>query len=100
MLDRPSGNAMAPEREAAEVGGHESASERTVYVVDDESEVRRSLGFFLKTAGYLPRPYLNGRDFLADAGELAPGCVLLDLRMPELDGLLVLERLGGRSRRL
>ena len=34
-----------------------SALERIVYVVDDESEVRRSLGFFLKTAGFLPRPH-------------------------------------------
>jgi two-component system response regulator FixJ len=78
----------------------EGVSGRIVYVVDDESEVRRSLGFFLKTAGYLPRPYLSGRDFLADFQELAPGCVLLDLRMPEIGGLTVLERLGDRCRRL
>ena len=80
----------------AGVAGHESASERIVYVVDDESEVRRSIGFFLKTAGFMPRPYLNGEDFLADVSELPPGCVLLDVRMPELDGLAVVERLGAR----
>jgi two-component system response regulator FixJ len=84
----------------ARTSGHESASDRIVYVVDDESEVRRSLGFFLKAADYLPRPYLNGEDFLADARDLAPGCVLLDLRMSELDGLAVIERLGDRLRRL
>lgn len=80
--------------------GHESAPERIVYVVDDESEVRRSLGFFLKAADFMPRPFLSGADFLADAADLAPGCVLLDLRMPELDGLTVIERLGTRARRL
>lgn len=78
----------------------EGVSERIVYVVDDESEVRRSLGFFLKTAGYLPRPYLNGRDFLTDVRDIVPGCVLLDLRMPEIGGLTVLEKLGDRSSRL
>jgi two-component system response regulator FixJ len=84
----------------AGLSGHESASERIVYVLDDESEVRRSLGFFLKTAGFLPRPYLNGHDFLADADELEPGCALVDLRMPEMDGIGVIEQLGSRRRRL
>lgn len=76
--------------------GSEGSSDRIVYVVDDESEVRRSLGFFLKTAGFLPRPYLSGEDFLEDAADLAPGCVLLDVRMPRIDGLDVIERLGSR----
>ncbi|MBA2918280.1 response regulator [Sphingomonas sp. MAH-20] len=84
----------------ASTSGHESAPQRIVYVVDDESEVRRSLGFFLKAADFLPRPYLNGADFLSDASELSPGCVLLDLRMGEIDGLKVIERLEGRMRRL
>lgn len=78
----------------------DGASERIVYVVDDESEVRRSLGFFLKTAGYLPRPYLNGEDFLADIRNVAPGCLMLDVRMPEMSGLSVLEELGSKCRRL
>lgn len=70
-----------------------------VYVVDDEGEVRRSLGFFLKTVGFLPRPYLSGEDFLSDAAELAPGCVLLDVRLGGISGLDVIEALGpGRSR--
>lgn len=84
----------------ARTSGHESASERIVYVVDDESDVRRSLGFFLKAADFLPRPYLSGEDFLADASDLAPGCVLLDIRMPGLDGLTIIERLGSRLKRL
>jgi len=76
------------------------ASERIVYVVDDESEVRRALGFFLKAAGFLPRPYLCGEDLLADARLLAPGCVLLDIQMPGTDGLAVLEKLGRDTGRL
>jgi two-component system response regulator FixJ len=78
----------------------ENGSAQIVYVVDDESDVRRSLGFFLKTAGFMPRPYLNGADFLADAPDLAPGCVLLDVRMPDMSGLDVIEKLGNLTSRL
>lgn len=77
-----------------------SGSEHIVYVVDDESEVRRALGFFLKSAGFMPRPFLNGADFLNEARELPPGCVLLDIRMSGLDGMQVIERLGTEVRRL
>lgn len=83
-----------------ETTGSESASDRVVYVVDDESEVRRSLGFFLKTLNFHPRPFLCGADFLAEAADLPPGCVLLDICMPELDGLEVIERLVGDARHL
>ena len=82
------------------LGNGRGLLERIVYVVDDESEVRRSLGFFLKAAGFLPRPFLSGRDFLAEAFELAPGCVLIDVRMPEIDGLDVIEELASRRFRL
>ncbi|HEV2568806.1 response regulator transcription factor [Sphingomonas sp.] len=74
--------------------------DRIVYVVDDESDVRRSLGFFLKTAGFLPRPFLNGRDFLAESDNLAPGCALIDVRMPDVDGLEVIGELARRRFRL
>jgi two-component system response regulator FixJ len=77
-----------------------SASEPIVYVVDDEGEVRRSLGFFLKTVGFLPRPYLSGEDFLADAAGLTPGCVLMDVRLGGMSGLDVIEQLGSRRARL
>jgi two-component system response regulator FixJ len=76
------------------------ATGQVVYVVDDDIDVRRSIGFFLKTVGYTPRPFLSGSDFLAEASNLAPGCVLLDIRMPGADGLQVTEQLGIRRARL
>jgi two-component system, LuxR family, response regulator FixJ len=91
---------MATVSEANGQLGQESASDRIVYVVDDESDVRRSLGFFLKAAGYLPRPYLSGTDFLSDAGRVAPGCALIDVRMPDMDGLEMIARLGTNRARL
>lgn len=67
---------------------------RRVYVVDDDSSVRRSLSFALSTAGFDVRVFLSGRDFLDEAPMLHPGCVLLDVRMPQIGGLEVLKALG------
>lgn len=68
-----------------------------VYVVDDDRDVRRSISFMLGTAGLQSRPFASGEDLLSSVDELAPGCVLLDLRMPELDGFQVMEELAGRG---
>lgn len=73
---------------------------RCVYVVDDDSLVRRSLHFALQAAGYAVRAFMSGRDFLDEADVLAAGCVLLDVRMPEMDGLAVLAELGSRAAHL
>jgi len=69
---------------------------RTVYVVDDDSMIRRSTVFFLSAAGYVARASISGKDFLDEVETLAPGCVLLDIRMPDIDGLQVIEALGER----
>lgn len=67
-----------------------------VYIVDDDSMVRRSLSFSLATAGFKTRAFASGRDFLDGVDFLEPGCVLLDIRMPEMDGLAVLTELSSR----
>lgn len=67
-----------------------------VYVVDDDPMIRRSLSFALSTAGFSVRPFGSGRDFVEALSTLQPGCVLLDLRMPDMDGFVVLESLGDR----
>lgn len=63
------------------------ALERTVYVVDDDAAVRRSLERLLESAGIRVISYETSFAFLEAAPGLAPGCVLLDLKMPEMDGL-------------
>ncbi|WP_188063829.1 response regulator transcription factor [Sphingobium sp. KCTC 72723] len=70
---------------------------RRVYIVDDDSMVRRSLSFTLNTAGFLTRAFMSGRDFLDETDSLSTGCVLLDVRMPDMDGIAVLEELGRKS---
>ncbi|WP_267433895.1 response regulator [Sphingomonas sp. GM_Shp_1] len=67
-------------------------SARPVYIIDDDAVVRRSTSFLLSSARYQPRAFMAAGDFLDEAHLLAPGCVLVDIRMPELDGLSFLER--------
>lgn len=64
-------------------------AEKRVYLVDDEAAVRRSVGFMLKTSGYEVESFESGEDFLKAAPHLAPGCVLLDVRLGVMDGLEV-----------
>lgn len=66
-----------------------------VYVIDDDSLVRRSTVLMLTTAGYQARPFASGADFLSDLHAREPGCVVLDLRMPEIDGFDVLSAMSA-----
>lgn len=59
---------------------------RRVYVIDDDQGVLESTAFLLPTLGFECRTFASPRGFLAEAPKLAPGCVLTDLRMPEMDG--------------
>lgn len=73
------------------------ATERIVHVVDDDPAVRRSLGQLLYSADFECVGYESALAFLKAAPAIAAGCVLLDLKMPEIDGLAVqgqLSRLG------
>ena len=70
---------------------------RFVHLVDDDEAIRRSAGFMLKTTGYQVQTYASGLDFLKNAGELRPGCILLDIRMPGMDGLEVQQALHEKG---
>lgn len=70
---------------------------RHVYIVEDEEPIRRSSSLMLRLMGLTPRAFESGADFLRSVDELAPGCVLLDIRMPEIDGLEVQRRLSAAN---
>jgi two-component system, LuxR family, response regulator FixJ len=71
----------------------------TIHVVDDDAAIRRSLERLLHSAGFGSALYETALGFLGAAPRLEEGCVLLDLRMPGIDGLelqALLNRLGCR----
>ncbi len=70
---------------------------RTVHLVDDDEAVRRSASMMLRTSGYLVKTYASGIELLANAKDLASGCILLDIRMPDMDGLEVQRTLKERG---
>ncbi|KAB7648675.1 response regulator transcription factor [Polymorphobacter fuscus] len=72
-------------------------TEPTVYLVDDEAAVRRSVSFMLKTAGITVIGFESGEEFLKVAAGLAPGCVLLDVRLSGIDGMAVQQTLRARG---
>ena len=68
-----------------------------IYVVDDDEAIRRSLSFMLKTSGFAVQSFSGGIPFLKEAAGLEQGCVLLDVRMPDMDGLEVQRELRARG---
>ena len=70
---------------------------RLVHLVDDDEAIRRSVGFMLKTSGFHVRTYESGVELLKGAPNLEPGCILLDIRMPGMDGLEVQRALRGKG---
>ena len=69
-----------------------------VHVVDDDEAVRRSVGQLLHAFGYATHTYASAEAFLSACGRADPGCVIVDIRMPGMDGLALQEEL--RRRRL
>lgn len=68
-----------------------------VHIIDDEDSVRRGASFFLKTSGYAVRTWESGVSFLKEVRHAETGCILLDIRMPEMDGLEVQQQLNERG---
>ena len=68
-----------------------------VMVIDDEPEVRQMMEHFLTERGYEVRIAENGRLGLAALDTFTPDVVLLDMHMPELDGLETLKRIAARA---
>ncbi|HSE03777.1 MAG TPA: response regulator [Methylomirabilota bacterium] len=69
---------------------------KKILVVDDEPEVRQLMEHFLADRGYEVRVAENGRQGLEALERFKPDVVLLDMHMPELDGLETLKRIAAR----
>ncbi len=73
------------------------AEPRLVHIIDDEEAIRRSASFMLKTSGFRVEAWTSGVEFLKAGRHVEMGCVLLDVRMPEMDGLEIQQAMAERG---
>ena len=71
-----------------------SPSQPAVYIVDDDDGMRRALTLLMGTVGYHAVPFARPREFLEKYDPAQPGCLVLDVRMPEMSGLEVQQHLN------
>src|ERR1051325_108535 len=62
-------------------------SESTVFVVDDDEAVRKAVSRLLRSAGIAVAAFASPREFLAQYSPATPGCLVLDMAMPDFNGL-------------
>jgi FixJ family two-component response regulator len=69
----------------------------TVYIIDDDRMARESLKWLIESAGLPVQVYDSGLDFLDHVDASMPGCVLLDVRMPDINGMELYAKLKRRD---
>lgn len=69
----------------------------TVVVVDDDDQVRESLAALIQSMNLEVECFASGQEFLDNYSADRPGCIVLDLRMPQLSGLEVIDELASRN---
>jgi len=73
------------------------SNSQVVHVIDDDAAVRQSLAFLLETAGFAVRVHDSATAFLEALPVARAGCIVTDVRMPEIDGLELQRRLRARK---
>ncbi|NMT63354.1 response regulator FixJ [Marinobacter orientalis] len=71
-------------------------TQQTVYVVEDDEAVRDSLELLLKSDGKSVSTYENANAFLKDYSDKMAGCIVLDIRMPGMDGMELQKKLNEK----
>jgi two-component system, LuxR family, response regulator FixJ len=71
--------------------------DRIVHIVDDDEAVRQSLAFLLGSAGLTVRLYDSATAFLAGLSGVKSGCLVTDVRMPDMTGIELLQQLRSRA---
>lgn len=72
--------------------------ESRVFVVDDDRSVRLSIANLLETDSYTVESFSSAAEYLARGPHLGPACLVLDVRLPGLDGLALQRQLAERGR--
>ena len=68
-----------------------------IRIVDDDEDMRESLSFLLESEGWKCAAYASAREFLIEDAASVPGCLILDIRMPEMTGLELQQEMNRRK---
>lgn len=71
-----------------------------IRIVDDDDDLRNALSFLLKAQGWQVTAYSSAKDFLVQDAPSVPGCLILDIRMPDMTGLELQREMSEREYRL
>ena len=74
-------------------GGEVPTDKKQIYIVDDDTSVCRALSVLLGTYGFSVDTFTSAKDFFSAVPNSVPGCLLLDVHMPRLDGWETQQRL-------
>ena len=66
-----------------------------VFVVDDDVSVRESLDLMIRLAGWQPKTFASAQEFLSEPRARVPSCLILDLNLPDLNGLDLQKRVAS-----
>jgi FixJ family two-component response regulator len=72
-------------------------SAKTILLVDDDAALRSSLEFILGIEGYVVRAFARGSDLLDETNLPEHGCMVIDQRLPDIEGLQLIAELRARS---
>ncbi len=75
-------------------------TEPVVFIVDDDDQVRKSLGQLIEAVGFNVSTFASGQEFLDSFDFSCPGCLVLDVRMPGISGLRLQDKLAENRNRL
>lgn len=77
-----------------------TASDHTIFIVDDDPEICNALSWLYESVEYKVKTYNNAQQFLEQYNSSTPGCIIIDVRMPIMSGLELLEHLKALKNQL
>jgi FixJ family two-component response regulator len=88
---------LLPSAHRDEAGSRRPPAKPIVFVVEDDFSFREFLKRLIESAGWQPETFASAWEFLSRPQALVPSCVVLDVGLPDINGLDVQQRLAGRS---
>ncbi|MBN2143473.1 MAG: response regulator [Candidatus Aureabacteria bacterium] len=85
---------LKTEKSPLKAGGKMASGNKQVFVVDDDESVCRALKILLVTYGFEVQTFASAEKFLNSVQHLGPGCLILDVHMPGMDGFALQQRLN------